>query len=58
MRWDELGNSGVVFRGRQKGGDGRVPGYQYELNHTERSWSAGVYDEARRRWLLLTNNSD
>lgn len=53
MRWDELGNSGVMFRAQQRGkaGDGRVYGYQFELDPSERSWSGGIYDEARRGWL-------
>ncbi|MGB1141662.1 MAG: DUF7133 domain-containing protein, partial [Halioglobus sp.] len=51
MRWDEHGNSGVLFRANQRGGDGRAFGYQYELDPSERAWSAGIYDEARRGWL-------
>ncbi|MEM1111171.1 MAG: family 16 glycoside hydrolase [Pseudomonadota bacterium] len=52
MRWDEPGNSGVLFRAQQRGGNGRAFGYQYELDASERAWSAGVYDEARRGWLF------
>jgi putative membrane-bound dehydrogenase-like protein len=51
MRWQEPGNSGVLFRAQQEGGAGRAFGYQFELDHTERSWSGGIYDEARRGWL-------
>jgi mono/diheme cytochrome c family protein len=51
MRWDEPGNSGVMFRANQRGGDGRTYGYQYELDPSERAWSGGIYDEARRGWL-------
>jgi glucose/arabinose dehydrogenase/mono/diheme cytochrome c family protein len=52
MRWDEPGNSGVMFRAQQRDGDGRVYGYQYELDDDAgRSWSAGIYDEARRGWF-------
>ncbi|QDS96756.1 3-keto-disaccharide hydrolase [Adhaeretor mobilis] len=29
----------------------RVHGYQVEIDTSERSWSAGIYDEARRGWL-------
>lgn len=29
----------------------RVFGYQYEIDPSERSYTAGVYDEARRGWL-------
>ncbi|MCX2982065.1 DUF1080 domain-containing protein [Halieaceae bacterium IMCC14734] len=57
MRWDELGNSGVMFRAAQRDddgnskGNGRVYGYQYELDHSDRAWSGGIYDEARRGWI-------
>ncbi|MEM8944488.1 MAG: DUF1080 domain-containing protein [Planctomycetota bacterium] len=34
---------------------GRVYGYQVEIDPSERSWSGGIYDEARRGWL---NNLD
>ena len=51
MRWDEGGNSGVLFRAQQRDGDGRVYGYQFELDDSDRSWSGGIYDEARRGWL-------
>lgn len=51
MRWDESGNSGVLFRAQQRDGEGRAYGYQYELDDSERSWSGGIYDEARRGWL-------
>ncbi len=57
MRWDEFGNSGVMFRAQQREGDGRAYGYQYELDPSERAWSGGIYDEARRGWLAnLTDN--
>lgn len=51
VRWEEPGNSGVMFRAAQRGGDGRSFGYQYELDPFERAWSGGIYDEARRGWL-------
>ncbi|NQX88866.1 MAG: DUF1080 domain-containing protein [Halioglobus sp.] len=51
MRWDEAGNSGVLFRAQQRAGDGPAYGYEYELDPTERSWSGGIYDEGRRGWL-------
>jgi mono/diheme cytochrome c family protein len=67
MRWDELGNSGVLFRSHQrerredaKGegeSNGRAYGYQFELDHSPRSWSGGVYDEARRGWLANLENN-
>lgn len=30
---------------------GRVHGYQVEIDPSKRSWSGGIYDEARRGWL-------
>jgi hypothetical protein len=48
-------NSGIMARGQYdpagKDGKGRVYGYQIEADPSERAWSAGVYDEARRGWL-------
>lgn len=54
MKFDTLaGNSGMMFRGLQKDGDGRVNGYQCEHdNGKDRAWTAGLYDEARRGWLF------
>lgn len=52
---DRSGNSGLMFRARQKpskDGNGRVYGYQCEADNTDRSWTAGLYDEARRGWLF------
>jgi hypothetical protein len=54
-KFDSLrGNSGVMFRGLQKEGEnGRVYGYQCELDQDKkRAWSAGLFDEARRGWLV------
>lgn len=48
-------NSGVMARGQYdpaaRDGKGLVFGYQIEADPTERAWSGGVYDEARRGWL-------
>ena len=30
----------------------RVHGYQVEIDTSDRAWSAGIYDEARRGWLF------
>ncbi len=52
-------NSGVQFRSNQlpEYRNSRVHGYQCELDPTDRQWSAGIYDEARREWLVsLTDN--
>ncbi|MCP4210712.1 MAG: DUF1080 domain-containing protein, partial [Halieaceae bacterium] len=51
VRWEEQGNSGIQFRSAQRDDNGRVYGYQYELDPSGRSWSGGIYDEARRGWL-------
>ncbi len=51
MRWEQFGNSGVLFRAEARPDTGRAYGYQFELDASERSWSGGVYDEARRGWL-------
>lgn len=55
------GNSGLMFRANQKpseDGNGRVFGYQCEGDNTDRSWTAGLFDEARRKWLVPTKNKD
>jgi hypothetical protein len=49
----EEGNSGVMFRAQSDPDfkDGRVHGYQMELDPSKRAWTGGIYDEARRGWL-------
>lgn len=46
-------NSGIQFRSESKTDyrDGRVHGYQMEVDPSGRAWSGGIYDEARRGWL-------
>lgn len=46
-------NSGVQFRSLSKKQykNGRVHGYQFEIDPSPRAWSGGIYDEARRGWL-------
>ena len=46
-------NSGVQIRSlsRPEYQDGRVHGYQIELDPSPRAWSGGIYDEGRRGWL-------
>ena len=46
-------NSGIQFRSNclKEYNDGRVHGYQYEIDPSARAWSGGIYDEARRGWL-------
>lgn len=41
-------NSGVQIRSHD---NKRVYGYQVEIDPSDRGWSAGIYDEARRGWL-------
>ena len=56
---DEGLNSGVQFRSEslKSYNNGRVHGYQFEIDPSARAWSGGVYDEARRGWLYpLTKN--
>lgn len=50
---DSSMNSGVQFRSLSKPDfkNGRVHGYQYEIDPSKRGWSGGIYDEARRDWL-------
>ncbi len=50
---DSTMNSGVQFRSlsRPEFKNGRVHGYQYEIDPSRRGWTGGVYDEARRDWL-------
>lgn len=52
-------NSGIQIRSLSKEDyrDGRVHGYQVEIDPSERKWAGGLYDEARRGWLYpLTRN--
>ena len=46
-------NSGIQIRSNSNADyrDGRVHGYQVEIDPAERAWSGGIYDEARRGWL-------
>ena len=60
--WIENGlNSGVQIRSASKDNlpDGRVFGYQVEIETSDRKWAGGIYDEARRGWLYpLTRNKN
>ncbi len=46
-------NSGIQIRSESKPGykDGKVHGYQCEIDPSDRGWSAGIFDEGRRGWL-------
>jgi len=52
-------NSGVQIRSNSFDYylNGRVHGYQIEIDPSERAWSAGIYDEARRGWLNTMENN-
>ena len=51
---DDRLNSGIMFRAQSSPDykDGRVHGYQCEIDPSDRAASAGIYDEARRGWLF------
>ncbi len=51
------GNSGIQFRSNilKKG---RFAGYQAEIDPSDRSWSAGIYDEGRRGWINDLSKND
>jgi hypothetical protein len=46
-------NAGIQFRSESKPEykNGRVHGYQFEIDPTPRAWTGGIYDEGRRDWL-------
>ena len=54
-------NSGVQFRSESLKSymNGRVHGYQCEIETSTRRWAGGIYDEARRGWLYpLSRNKE
>jgi hypothetical protein len=57
---DAGGNSGVQIRSESKPEyqNGRVHGYQVEIDPSERAWTAGLYDEGRRGWLVDLKNNE
>ena len=52
-------NSGVQIRSLSDPNykKGRVHGYQVEIDPSDRAWSAGIYDEARKGWLYSLENN-
>lgn len=46
-------NSGVQFRSLSEKDfqNGRVYGYQFEIDPSKRAWTGGIYDEGRKGWL-------
>jgi hypothetical protein len=53
-------NSGVQIRGLSSASvmNGRVRGYQIEIDPSDRAWTGGLYDEARRGWLHPVSGPD
>ena len=51
-------NSGIQFRSQSKAdyNNGRVHGYQCEIDPSSRAWSGGIFDEGRRGWLYSLEN--
>ncbi|MBL9120141.1 MAG: DUF1080 domain-containing protein, partial [Phycisphaerae bacterium] len=56
VRQDVELNSGIQVRSVLDGGpgkrEGKLIGYQVELDPSDRSYTGGIYDEARRDWLV------
>ncbi|MCK6448372.1 MAG: DUF1080 domain-containing protein [Planctomycetes bacterium] len=50
VRNERPGNSGIQVRSHVRE-DGRLFGYQLEIDPSPRGWSGGLYDEGRRGWL-------
>lgn len=50
---DDSMNSGVQIRSESKADylNGKVHGYQVEIDPSDRKFSGGIYDESRRGWL-------
>lgn len=50
---DTTMNSGIQIRSESKADyqNGKVHGYQVEIDPSKRAWSGGIYDESRRGWL-------
>lgn len=65
-------NSGVQVRSEALGSPARIPwngrtntvpagrvhGYQVEIDPSKRAWTGGIYDEARRGWLVDLKTND
>jgi hypothetical protein len=61
LKVDPSMNSGIQIRSLSTEGyqNGRVHGYQVEVDPSGRKWSGGIYDEGRRGWLYpLEMNPD
>lgn len=56
FKWAQTSNSGIQYRSHQRpdkdgNATGRVYGYQFELDPSDRAWSGGLFEEGRRKWL-------
>lgn len=60
IKVDQGLNSGIQFRSQSKRSfeNGRVHGYQVEIDTSERKWSGGVYEEAKRGWLYNLSRNE
>ncbi len=60
VKVDTAMNSGIQIRSQslEDYQDGRVHGYQIEIDPSERAWSGGIYDEGRRGWLVDLSEND
>lgn len=56
---DSIMNSGIQIRSNSYPyyQNGRVHGYQVEIDPSNRAWSGGIYDEGRRKWLNTLDNN-
>jgi len=52
-------NSGIQIRSNSfpHYKNGRVHGYQIEIDPSDRAWSCGIYDEGRRKWLATLKDN-
>jgi hypothetical protein len=53
-------NSGVQIRSESRPDhkNGRVHGYQVEIDPSARAWTGGIYDEGRRGWLFKLEDNE
>jgi hypothetical protein len=59
VKTDPKLNTGVQFRSESNKDymNGRVYGYQVEIDPSDRAWSGGIYDEARRGWIYTLDEN-
>ncbi|MDW5288144.1 DUF1080 domain-containing protein [Formosa sp. PL04] len=56
---DSTMNSGIQIRSNSFPfyQNGRVHGYQIEIDPSKRAWSGGIFDEGRRKWLTTLEDN-